>query len=134
MAATRKRRRPQYRVSYVMSIPVASSLWCGRASHAVAIFEKEDTKTMDKMIAACPGCSHAKHIKRHNTDLIGKPPVDVPDQHPWGYLTFGLVHKAGEVKQCIVSVVHHRADVSCMDALLREAETVPWRELKELNL
>lgn len=134
MATKRARRQPVFRVSHMMSIPVAQSLWCGRRETAVAIFEKDDAKTMDRMLEACHGLAGATHFKRHDTSLIGKVPEGTKNEHPWGFLTFGLVHRDDQVKECVVSVIHHRAEISCIDALLREAETVPWRTLKELNL
>ena len=118
----------------MMSMPVARSLWCGRRETAVAIFEKEDTKTMHSLIAACSGLAHATHIKRHDTSRIGSVPEGTKNEHPWGFLTFGLVHRDDQIKECVVSVIHHRAEVGCVDALLQEAETVPWDTLEELNL
>jgi hypothetical protein len=129
--------------THIVSIPIAQQLLCGTPERAKQIFKKETTATMNKIMAACTEFHKIPHYQFHNTDIIGKPPPPPPKtttaatQHPWGYLTFGIVKNSTKNlawKKCIVSAIHHRNTLSPEDALVCHAKNVPWDELQEIDL
>ena len=131
----KRRRTPNttYYTTYVVTIPIATGLLCGSRDNAVELFHKTTLREMDKLMAASTMFHRIPHYQRHDTGIIGSAQSSGTGYHPWGYLTFGIVSPLNELKECVISCIHHRETVSPNDALLNEAKTVPWHEIKEFD-
>ena len=103
--STKRRRRltrqSPFSVSHCFSFPVAVSLWYGKPEQAISLFHESDVKVMKRTINLFPGLAGVRLFMRHNTDIIGHPPSPGSDgrtDHPWGFLTFGLVKRDSDIK------------------------------------
>ena len=144
MASRKKKQRvssstSQLHATHIVSIPIATSLLYGSREQALKVFSKHDITTMNKMMAACVAFHKTRHFQLHDTELIGRAPPTKPGavlNHPWGTLTFGIVRSSNgvDLKKCIVSCIHHRKTLSPEDALVKNAETLPWDELPEISM